>query len=181
VGGIGGVLALRALQAIGPLLGFFELVTSVAALFAPGFLTGWVQARTFPYALDIHRGWSWATALGSAAAPFLVVFIAGLTALGDLAAVLAAAPWTLLLIIALVGGATFGAVVGACQAVVLRPYAKRTRRWVLASAVGGLLAATSTVWGLGSLPPLLLVVCVLTIYATVTGVVFPSLLTPPRT
>ena len=178
---MGGVLALQALQVVGPLLGFFELVTSVAALFAPGFFTGWMQARTFPYALDLHRRWALATALGGAAAPFLTVLVASITALGDAASVLAAAPWTLLLIIAVLGGATVGAIVGACQAVVLHDYSKHSRRWVLASAAGGLLATTSTVWGLGSLPPLVLVLCMLVIYAVVTGFVFPSLLTPPRT
>ncbi len=178
---MGGVLVLNVLLALGPLLGVLQLVTSVVALFAPGLFLGWMQARTFPYALAMHRPWMWATALGSAAAPFLVVLVSSITAFGDLPTMLGQAPWTLVLIAAVLGGAVFGAVIGACQALVLRDYSKRTRGWVLSSASGGVLGTTATVWGLGILPPLVLVLCVLVIYAAVTSMVFPTLLTPPHT
>lgn len=173
---MGGALAVSVLQAVRPLLGVFDVVASVAGLLAPGLAVGWMQARTFPRALDIHRRWWVATTLGSAAAPFLITLLASVLALGNTGSVLNVVPWTQLLALGVLGGATVGVVVGVFQALVLRGYTQRRYRWVVASGLSGVLAAILAVWGMDSVPPLLLMLCLVTVYAVVTAFVFPSLL-----
>lgn len=174
-GGIAGVLAFQILTVVSEFGGVVGLVAGIAALFAPGFAMGWMQARTFPYALDMHRQWPLATALGTGVAPFLVVLIGGTTRLGDLAS-LAASPWTQLLLVGVLVGATVGTSIGACQAYVLRDYARGVRRWVLASGIAGLLGTITTVWLAGVAPALLLLVPIFALYGTITATVFSAII-----
>ena len=181
VGGIAGVLAFQLLTIVSEFSGVVGFVAGIAALFAPGFAIGWMQARTFPHTLDIHRQWPLATALGTGVAPFLVVLIGGTTPLGGLAASLASSPWTQLLLVGVLVGATVGASVGACQAYVLRDYAQGVRRWVLGSGIAGLGSTIATVWFAGIMPALLLVVPIFVLYGTITGTMFSAIITKSDT
>jgi len=176
VGGIGGVLAFQLLNAASEFPGVVGFVADIAALFAPRFAIGWMQARTFPHPLDMHRQWPLATALGIGVAPFLVVLIGGTIQLGSLAASLDAAPWTQLLLVSVLIGTTVGTSVGACQAYVLRDYARGVRRWILASGIAGLLSTVATVWFASVLPALLLVVPIFVLYGTITATVFAKII-----
>jgi hypothetical protein len=177
VGGIAGVLAFQLLTIVSEFSGVVGFVAQIAALFAPGFAIGWMQARTFPHALDMHRQWALATALGTGVAPFLVVLIGGTTQLGSLASLVAASPWTQLLLVGVLVGATVGTSVGACQAYVLRDYARGVRRWVLGSGIAGLLSTITTVWFAAIAPALLLVVPILVLYGSITATVFSTIIT----
>jgi hypothetical protein len=181
VGGIAGVLAFQLLTIVSEFSGVVGFVAGIAALFAPGFAIGWMQARTFPHALDMHRQWPLATALGTGVAPFLVMLIGDTTGLGGLASSMAASPWTQLLLVGVLVGATVVTSVGACQAFVLRDYARRVRRWVLASGIAGLLSTITTVWFAGIAPALLLVVPIFVVYGTITAMVFSAIITKSDT
>lgn len=176
-GGTAGVLAFQLLTIVSEFSGVVGLVAGIAALFAPGFVLGWMQARTFPHALDMHRQWPRATALGTGVAPFLVTLLGGTTRLGGLASVLATSPWTQLLLVGVLVGATVGTSIGACQAYVLRDYARNVRRWVFASGIAGLLGTITTVWLAGIAPALLLVVPIFAVYGTITATAFAALIT----
>jgi hypothetical protein len=176
LGGVAGVLAFQLLTIVSKFGGVVGLVAGIAALFAPGFALGWMQARTFPHALNMHRQWPRATALGTGVAPFLVVLIGGTTRLGVLAASLQTSPWTQLLLVGVLVGATVGTSIGACQAYVLRDYARGVRRWVLASCIAGLGSTITTVWLASVAPALLLVVPILVVYGTITATVFSSII-----
>lgn len=181
LGGVAGVLVFQLLTIVSEVGGIVGLVAGIAALFAPGFALGWMQARTFPHALDMHRQWPRATALGTGVAPFLVVLIGGTTRLGVLAASLQASPWTQLLLVGVLVGATVGTSVGACQAYVLRDYARGVRRWVLASGIAGLLSTMTSAWLAGIAPALLLLVPILVVYGTITATVFSALIVKNHT
>jgi hypothetical protein len=105
-----------------------------------------------------------------------VVVIGGTIQLGSLAASLDAAPWTQLLLVGVLIGTTVGTSVGACQAYVLRDYARGVRRWILASGIAGLLSTIATVWFAGVLPALLLVVPIFVLYGTITATVFAKII-----
>lgn len=177
LGGIGGIVAAQVLNGISGVLGISGIFVNVAALFAPGFVLGWVQARAFPRTLNMHTRWPLATALGVAVAPFLAVLLVGTTQLGNLRTLLEAAPWLQVLAVVMLIGATSGASIGAFQAYVLRDYARRVRGWIMASGVAGLLATSTTAWFVASVPALLLVLPMLVLYGSITAAIFPSIIT----
>ena len=170
------MLAFQLLTIVSEFSGVVGFVAQIATLFAPGFVLGSMQARTFPHALDMHRQWPRATALGTGVAPFLVVLIGGTTRLGGFASLLTASPWTQLLLVGVLVGTTVGTSIGACQAYVLRDYARGVRRWVLGSGIAGLLGTITTVWLAGVAPALLLVVPIFAVYGTITATVFSTII-----